>query len=60
MTFRFDRLIAAHSKRQKGHMMAMENPLTTHTFHYIVLRVNSGLTNCEDLATVVDNNLDNN
>ena len=30
-----------------------------HAFDYIVLRINSGLTSCKDLATVVDNSLDN-
>ena len=37
-----------------------ENLLATHAFDYIVLRVNLGLTSCEDLATSVDNSLDNN
>ena len=31
-----------------------------HTFDYIVLRINPGLTTCEDLATVVDISLNNN
>ena len=38
----------------------MENFLATHTFDYKVLKMNSGLTSCKDIATVVDNSLDNN
>ena len=38
----------------------MENLLAAHTFDYIVLRINPSLTSCKDLATVVDNSLDNN
>ena len=38
----------------------MENLWTAHTFDYMVLRINPGLTGCKDLATVVDNILDNN
>ena len=33
----------------------LENPHTvTHTFDYIVLRVNPGLISCEDLAMALD------
>ena len=31
-----------------------------HTFDYIVLRINLGMTSCKDLAMVVDISLDNN
>ena len=31
-----------------------------HAFDYIALRINPGLTSCEDLATVKDISLDNN
>ena len=37
----------------------MENLSAAHAFDYIVLRINPGLTNCKDLATVLDNTLDN-
>ena len=33
--------------------MSIVNLLATHTFDYIVLRVNFGLTSCEDLATAL-------
>ena len=46
---RLDRLRTAHSKRQTSHM-SIENLSSTHAFDYIVLRVNAGLTSCEDLA----------
>ena len=32
----------------------------THTFDYIVLMINPGLTSYKDLAKVVDNSLDSN
>ena len=32
----------------------------THTFNYIALRINPGLTSCKELATVMDISLDNN
>ena len=38
-----------HMQRQKSHM-CIEKLLTAHAFHYIVLRVNPGLTSCEDLT----------
>ena len=38
----------------------MENLSAAHIFDYIVLRVNSDLTSCEDLVTAMDNSLDNN
>ena len=56
---RFDRLRTAHSKSQKG-ICALENLSATHAFDYIVLKVNPGLTSCEDTATAMDNSLDNN
>ena len=31
----------------------MENLSAAHTFDYIVLRINPGLTSCEDLATAL-------
>ena len=31
-----------------------------HAFDYIALRINPGPTSCKDLATVVDNSMDNN
>ena len=46
-----------HTARDKK---AMEKLLATHTFDYMMLRVNPGLTSCENLATAVDNSLDNN
>ena len=48
---RFNRLRTAHSKRQKA--LYIEKLLPTHAFDYIVLRVNLGLTSCEDLATAL-------
>ena len=56
---KFDRLRTAHSKSKKA-IWVMENLLATHTFDYIVFRINPGLTSCKDFATVVDNCLDNN
>ena len=57
---RFDTLrTAAHSKSQKA-IWVKEYLSTTHTFDYIMLRINPGLTSCKDLATVVDISLDNN
>ena len=55
---RFDRLGTVHSKRQKA-IGALENLSTAHTFDYIMLEVNPGLTSCEDLTMAVDNSLDN-
>ena len=46
---RYDRLGTVHSKRQTSHM-SIENLSATHAFNYIVLRGNTGLTSCEDLA----------
>ena len=37
----------------------MEKILAAHAFDYIVIRINPGLTSCKDLATVMDNSLDN-
>ena len=31
-----------------------------HAFDYIALRINTGLTSCKELATVMDISLDNN
>ena len=55
---RFDRLRTVHSKSQKA-IQVMENLSATHVFDYIVLKINPGLTSCKDLATVVDNGLQN-
>ena len=49
---RFDRLRIAHSKSQTSHMN-IGKLIGTHAFDYIVLRVNPGLTSCEDLATAL-------
>ena len=38
----------------------MENLLAAHTFDNIMLSINPSLTSCKNLATVVDNSLDNN
>ena len=35
----------------------MENLSATHTFDYLVLRVNPGLTSYKDIAMVVENSL---
>ena len=48
---RFDRL-TSHNKRSKCHMN-IEKVSSTHVFSYIVLRVNPGLTSCEDLVTTL-------
>ena len=56
---RFDRLVTAHSKRQKA-IGALQNLSAAHAFNYIMLKVNPGLTSCEDLTMAVDNSLDNN
>ena len=45
-------LATTHSKRLTSHMIIW-NLLAAHTFNYIVLRVNPGLTSCEDLATAL-------
>ena len=37
----------------------MKYLLATHAFDYVVLRINLGLTTCEDLTMTVDNSLDN-
>ena len=55
----FDSFRTAHSKRQKA-IEAMENLSAAHAFYYIEVRLNAGLTICKDVATVVDNSLDNN
>ena len=50
----FDRHRTAYSKRQKSHMSIEK--IIFHlciTLQYIVLRVNRGLTSCEDLATAL-------
>ena len=60
MICRFDRLRTANGKRQKAIIMSIGNLLVAHALDYIVLRVNPDLTSCEDLATVVNNSLDNN
>ena len=54
---RFNRLRTAHSKRQTSHISTAKF-LATHTFDYIVLKVNHGLTSCEGLTTALDNSLD--
>ena len=46
---RFDRLKTSHSKRQKS-QMSIEKLSSAHTFNYIVLKVNPGLTSCEEFA----------
>ena len=46
---RFDRYRTAHSRRQKSYM-SIEKLSSAHTFNYIVLKVNSAQTSCEDLA----------
>ena len=38
----------------------MENLSAAHAFDYIVFGINPGLSSCKDLATVVDNCVDNN
>ena len=57
--YRFDRLRTAHSKSQKA-IGVMESLSAAHTFDYIVLGINPGLTSYKDLAVVVDNSLANN
>ena len=47
-----DRLRTVHSKRQTSHMCNKKLSFT-HTFNYIVLQVNPGLTSCEDLPTAL-------
>ena len=59
MICRIDRLRTAHRKRQKG-VWALQKLFAAHAFNYIMLRVNPGLICGIDLATAVDNNLDNN
>ena len=49
---RFDRLRSAHSKSQTSHMN-IGKLISAHAFDYIVLRVNPGLTSCEDLTTAL-------
>ena len=49
---RFDRLTTIQSKRLTSHM-SIRNLSAAHAFNYIVLRVNPGLTCCEDLATAL-------
>ena len=49
MICKFDRLKASHSKTQKS-QMSIEKLSPAHTFNYIVLKVNPGLTSCEELA----------
>ena len=46
---RLDRLRTVHSKRQIT-IGALQNLSASHTFDYMVLRINSALTSCEDLA----------
>ena len=55
----FGRLRTAHGRSQKA-IWVMEYLSAAYTFDYIVLRINPSLTSCKDLATVVDNSLDNN
>ena len=38
----------------------MQCLLAAHAFDYILFSIIPGLTSCKDLATVVDNSLDNN
>ena len=42
-----------HTTRDKQAIAALENLSATHTFDYIVLKVNPGLTSCKDLATAL-------
>ena len=49
MICRFDRLRTAHSKNKQA-IQIIEHLSATHTFDYIVLRVNPGLTSCEHLV----------
>ena len=52
MICKFDGLRTAHRKTQKA-IWALENSSAAHTFDYIMLRVNTGLISCEDLATAL-------
>ena len=49
-------LRTVHSKTQKA-ILVMESLSATHAFDYLVLSVNPGLTNCKDIAMVVENSL---
>ena len=51
MICRFDRLRTSHGMRHKS-LITIEKLSSAHTFNYLVLRVNPGLTSCEDLATL--------
>ena len=53
----FDRLRIAQQESKA--ICVMEKILAAHAFDYIVIRINPGLTSCKDLATVMDNSLDN-
>ena len=55
--YRFDRLEQHTARNKKPYKQCV---LAAHAFNYIVLRINPGLTNCEDLAMVVNSSLDNN
>ena len=50
---RFDRLRTAHGKRQASDMSIGKLIV----FDYIMFMVKAGLTSCEDLATVLSNDL---
>ena len=50
MICRLDRLRTVHSNRQTSHRSIGKIIISAHTFDYVVVRVNYGLTSCEDLA----------
>ena len=50
--YRFDRCRTAYSKRQNI-IWALKRLSFAYVFNYILLRVNPGLTICEDLATAL-------
>ena len=50
---KFDGLRTAHRKRQKVIWALERKTYCAHAFDYIVLKVNPGLTSCEDLATAL-------
>ena len=60
MICRFDRLRIVHTQQELKCHMSSEMLMAAHFFDYIALRINPGLTSFKDIATVVDNSLDNN
>ena len=44
-----------HTARDKQAIWALENFSAIHVLDYILLRVEPGLTSCEDLATILIN-----